>query len=471
MSVIRCTRWLADLRRLPSVTDVRLDRLSRDETEQQLALLLGGVPHRELVDDGRTTIRRQSLPQRAARPGGHEHRRGLPADLPAELTGALLAAWHRLSAPGREVMRVLAVAGRPTSIDDLTEVAAARGIGRRGADQRVGRGDERRDLRGAGSPTCAGSAIRCSPRSCTRPSFPARRSPCTPPGPKTLESRPATGLDEVQRQGDLALHYERAHDLEACLEASLRAADLAKGFRAPREEAVHLRRAARLWPMVHRGGSDGAGQRGGPAGARCPGQRSARRRRGELRGVEPRARARRRAHRPAARLPAAEAMGRLGLGDRQNQGRPVAEAEHAVELSQAFPDSEEYADGTGVSQLVSMVEQRAGARRGGTPRTRSRQPIDPGPRGTGLAPTQPVATRTSDGERSDRDTAEGLRFARADRRPGTDLAGPRDQAELSEPARSRAGMRRDAPRVPPVALDVGALSVAVFAAGCWPITS
>ena len=34
--------WLADLRRLPSVTDVRLDRLSWDETEQQLALLLGG---------------------------------------------------------------------------------------------------------------------------------------------------------------------------------------------------------------------------------------------------------------------------------------------------------------------------------------------------------------------------------------------------------------------------------------------
>lgn len=119
--------WLADLRRLPSVTDVRLDRLSWDETEQQLALLLGGVPHRRLVDqvvrrsDGNpylTELLVQGLTSTAE---------GLPTDLAAELTGALLAAWHRLSPPGREVMRLMAVAGRPTSIDDLREVAAARG--------------------------------------------------------------------------------------------------------------------------------------------------------------------------------------------------------------------------------------------------------------------------------------------------------------------------------------------------------
>jgi DNA-binding CsgD family transcriptional regulator len=52
------------------------------------------------------------------------------------------------------------------------------------------------------------------------------------------------------------LHYEGAGDLGACLEASLRAADLAGRIKAVREEAVHLRRAARLWPTVHRDGSD-----------------------------------------------------------------------------------------------------------------------------------------------------------------------------------------------------------------------
>jgi predicted ATPase len=101
--------WLADLIRLPSVSSLRLDRLSRDETDEQLSLLLGGRPDPRLLSE---VVRRSDgnpyfselLVQGLTAADGK-----LPAGLPAE--------WDRLGCP----------------------------------DRRAGRGDERRDLRGAGS--------------------------------------------------------------------------------------------------------------------------------------------------------------------------------------------------------------------------------------------------------------------------------------------------------------------------------
>lgn len=43
-------RWLADTRRLPGVSELRLDRLDRAATAEQLVGLLGGPPHERLVD-------------------------------------------------------------------------------------------------------------------------------------------------------------------------------------------------------------------------------------------------------------------------------------------------------------------------------------------------------------------------------------------------------------------------------------
>jgi DNA-binding CsgD family transcriptional regulator/tetratricopeptide (TPR) repeat protein len=76
----------------------------------------------------------------------------------------------------------------------------------------------------------------------------------------TLEQTAGTGIDEVRRQGDLARHYEAANDLAAGLRASLEAARLAQEIKAPHEAAVHLRRAAGLWPVVHRDQPDVAGE-------------------------------------------------------------------------------------------------------------------------------------------------------------------------------------------------------------------
>jgi hypothetical protein len=59
------------------------------------------------------------------------------------------------------------------------------------------------------------------------------------------------GTAEPFRVGELASHYEGARDPVASLAASLRAAELARQLKALPEEVVHLRRAARLWPTVH----------------------------------------------------------------------------------------------------------------------------------------------------------------------------------------------------------------------------
>ena len=204
--------WLADLRRLPSVSEVRLDRLTREETEQQLAMLLGGAPRDRLVDD---VVRRSDgnpyLTELLIR-GVAVTAEELPADLPAELSEALLAAWHGLSAPARDVMRVLAVAGRPTPIDGLREVAATRGIGPEQLSAALAEASN------------AGICVRQAPDRCwfRHPLLaevlyvtfvPGEAEPVHAAWAKVLESRSGTGLDEIRRHSDLALHYEGARDL------------------------------------------------------------------------------------------------------------------------------------------------------------------------------------------------------------------------------------------------------------------
>jgi predicted ATPase len=121
-------RWLADVRRLPGVTELVLGRLDRLATAQQLAGLLGGPPHESLVDDlfartrGNaylTTLLARRLPPDAT---------SLPAGLPRELRDAVGYAWQRLSPPAREPTRLIAVAGRPQRADGLGEVATAAGL-------------------------------------------------------------------------------------------------------------------------------------------------------------------------------------------------------------------------------------------------------------------------------------------------------------------------------------------------------
>ena len=121
-------RWLADMRRLPGVRELRLERLDRAGTGEQLAGLLGGPPHESLVDqvyartDGNaylTTLLARGLPPDA---------RSLPAGLPTELNDAAARAWRSLSSPAQALTRLIAVAGRPQRSEQLGKLAAQTGV-------------------------------------------------------------------------------------------------------------------------------------------------------------------------------------------------------------------------------------------------------------------------------------------------------------------------------------------------------
>ena len=91
--------WLADLRRLPSVSELVLGRFTLEETTQQLRLLLGAAAAGGLVRDAQqrgdgnpylTELLCHDLDPDSQR---------LPDDVPDDLARALLAAWHPTSEP------------------------------------------------------------------------------------------------------------------------------------------------------------------------------------------------------------------------------------------------------------------------------------------------------------------------------------------------------------------------------------
>jgi len=455
--------WLADLIRLPSVSSLRLTRMSRDETEQQLSLLLGSRPDPDLVaavvrrSDGNpyfTELLVQGLT------AGDQN---LPADLPGELTGALLAAWHRLDAPSREVVRLLAVCGRPASADDLVEVAAARGI------------DADTVTVALVEATSNGICVAHGAEMCwfRHPLLAEVLNATFVPGEavsihaawaELLESRTGTAIDELRRVGELASHYEGARRPAASLAASLRAADLARQLKALPEEAVHLRRAARLWPTVHAADAQppdgeldllerlasvsdlvGDGEETHAAWSRS--LQLVDERRDPLR---------------ASRIVREVALSEWWSGRRSSQ--PFEAFEHAVSLSEPFPDSAEYAaalaelsvahnwtDSFEAARQYADEAARA-AHRSGSPEALSRA-------------YRALAEAYDRDERTDADSAEALRHARLTGHPGHMLLARWARMAYLAPRRRLADIvELDADGLRET-LDEGATNVAAFHAG------
>ena len=117
-------RWLADVRRLPGVGELHLDRLDRVATGEQIAGLLGRPPHQSLVDDVYARTQGNAYLTTLLARGLSPDARSLPAGLPTGLRDAATHAWHGLSAPARELTRLVAIAGRPQRADQLQDVAA-----------------------------------------------------------------------------------------------------------------------------------------------------------------------------------------------------------------------------------------------------------------------------------------------------------------------------------------------------------
>ena len=121
-------RWLANLRRLPGTQEQVVIRLDLAGTAEQVSLLLGAPAPPRLVeqvyDRSRGNPYFSELLVRRGDLGSAE----LPADLPDELSEALLDAWRGLSSTGRELTRILAVGGRPTEPSVLVSLAAGLGV-------------------------------------------------------------------------------------------------------------------------------------------------------------------------------------------------------------------------------------------------------------------------------------------------------------------------------------------------------
>lgn len=115
-------RWLADIRRLPRTSEIRLAPLDRAATAEQIEALIGAPPHQSLIDDVHARSRGNPYFTRLLVAGLRPDARTVPQSFPADLTSAVLQSWFGLSEPTRRLATVLAVGGRAMRADDLTAV-------------------------------------------------------------------------------------------------------------------------------------------------------------------------------------------------------------------------------------------------------------------------------------------------------------------------------------------------------------
>ena len=108
--------WLGNVRRLPGTEELVLTRLDEDATGDQIAVLLGRPPPPRLVEQVYERSRGNPYFSELLVRRGDLDSAELPEDLPDELSQALLDAWRSMSAPAREITRILAIAGRPTDL-------------------------------------------------------------------------------------------------------------------------------------------------------------------------------------------------------------------------------------------------------------------------------------------------------------------------------------------------------------------
>ncbi|HEU4948661.1 MAG TPA: AAA family ATPase [Kribbella sp.] len=239
--------WLADMRRMPSFHEIRLERLDLDATVTQIEDLLGRPADIELAA------------QIQARSGGNPYLTELlvgglpssepvdPATVPTALREALLSTWHGLSEKSRQLTRVLAVGGRPTLPAVLAAVAAEHGVEAELLPDCLAEAQEH----GVAQPAVDGTPWFRHPLLADvlydgMPAAQAARIHAS--YVRVLESLSGGSPEAVA--ADLAVHNERAGRIDETYRWSLTAADHAARLQTPTEEAIQLQRACRLWDQV-----------------------------------------------------------------------------------------------------------------------------------------------------------------------------------------------------------------------------
>jgi DNA-binding CsgD family transcriptional regulator/tetratricopeptide (TPR) repeat protein len=245
----RLRRWLADVRRFPRVGELRLGRLERVGTRDQLTVLLGRPPFESLVDDVHARSRGNpyltSLLVRDLSPDAT----ALPGHLPTELGDALARTWHGLSAPARRLTTILAVDGHPDRADRIAEVACSVGfvepvlpLLHEAVDAGVLRVDPA-DRCWFAHPLLAEVLVEGmlpDERRALHAAFAAAAAP----------RRTPDGMDVDEVIG-LADHYEQAGLVEPAYRWALHAAAAAEASGGAAEAIRLLRRALNLWPRIN----------------------------------------------------------------------------------------------------------------------------------------------------------------------------------------------------------------------------
>ena len=365
--------WLADMLRLPGVVDLPLDRLTLEETAEQLTQLWGRSPGTRLLHEvwersgGNAYL--TELLARDVDPAAD----ALPADIPDALRTALLARWHSLTPRTREVTQVLAISGRPVDPGVLAEV--------------TGGVDVATALHEAGE----AGVVELEPGGLVWFRHPLLSdvlySTLLPAEVRELHAAFVRVLSadpsNLRSRTDLALHYAGAgmydESFEMCLAA---AAEAGEAHRHP-EASVLLRQACDLWPDV----SEVVRSPHGSLAALLSESAESLRHSGDLTGaLEQLARAltlldEEQDPLVAARVFRLHAQRSFSEGGRA--GPSLAGMRRAVELSAAVPGSEEYAlaladladaelwQGEGAAAAIHAQEAVEAADRCGDPATRS----------------------------------------------------------------------------------------------------
>ncbi len=119
----RLQGWLADVCRLPRFTQLTLGPLDRLQTAEQLAGLLGEMPHQVLVEDIFRRSGGNPLLTRLLATGLDPRARRVADTIPSNLRSAVLHSWFGLERRARELVTILAIGSRPMHPAELAVVA------------------------------------------------------------------------------------------------------------------------------------------------------------------------------------------------------------------------------------------------------------------------------------------------------------------------------------------------------------
>jgi DNA-binding CsgD family transcriptional regulator/tetratricopeptide (TPR) repeat protein len=120
--------WLPNVRRLPRVQELHVQRLDRVGVQEHLAALLGRSPRQSLVDQVHTRAGGNPYLTELLVLGLNADASSVPAGMPTELRDAVTRIWHHLTPNARALTHLMAVNAHPDKGESLMLLAHQTGI-------------------------------------------------------------------------------------------------------------------------------------------------------------------------------------------------------------------------------------------------------------------------------------------------------------------------------------------------------